>query len=429
MTRTSKISVVSALSLAILSASALQAQEMVTLDFYFLTDSVTAPYVEQLITDFETANPNIDINLLAYPNESYKTAIQVAIGADDAPDLLFNWPGEDTGRFVREGHLLDLTPYAEEFGWYDTISPAALDAYTFDGVLYGAPYSLEAKYYYYNTDIFEAQGLSVPTTFDELLAVCMSLRDAGITPMSFGNQERWEGVHYLSILNQRMAGEDTIASDYTLTTPAEALFTDPGYAAAFEKLLAIQEAGCFADAVNSTTPDAAQAQFYTEQVAMYYQGTWIIGQLNENDFEGRYGMFRMPPITSDDAQGNQGYALLGPIGLQVSARTEHPDQAAAFLDYFIAQEAQQGLVEDLQRIPVRTDAVSEETASPELIYVVDDLATTEGAVLWLDVILENRVSEVYLNSIQEVLAGTLTPEEAVAAIREQALAVQAERAS
>ncbi|MDZ4769353.1 MAG: extracellular solute-binding protein [Chloroflexota bacterium] len=427
--RLSRIFTVSICALGIFGASALQAQDPVTLDFYFLSDSVTGPYVEQIITDFETANPTIDINLLSYPNESYKTAIQVAIGADDAPDLLFNWPGEDTGRFVREGHLLDLAPYAEEFGWSDTVSPAALDAYTFDGALYGAPYSLEAKYYYYNTAIFEAQGLSVPTTFEELLGVCQALRAADITPMSFGNQERWEGVHYMSILNQRMAGEDTIAGDYTLTTPADALFTNPGYVAAFEKLLELQNAGCFADAVNSTTPDAAQAQFYTEQVAMYYQGTWIIGQLDANEFAGRYGMFRMPPITSDDAQGNQNYALLGPIGLQVSARSEHPDEAAAFLNYFIGQTAQQGLVGDLQRIPVRADAVSSDNASPQLIFVVEDLNETAGAVLWLDVILENRVSEAYLNGIQEVLAGTLTPEQAVAAIREQALAVQLERAS
>ena len=84
---------------------------------------------------------------------------------------------------------------------------------------------------------------------------------------------------------------------------------------------------------------------------------------------------------------------------------------------------------DLQRIPVRADAVSSDNASPQLIFVVEDLNETAGAVLWLDVILENRVSEAYLNGIQEVLAGTLTPEQAVAAIREQALAVQLERAS
>ncbi len=59
--------------------------------------------------------------------------------------------------------------------------------------------------------------------------------------------------------------------------------------------------------------------------------------------------------------------------------------------------------------------------------MTEDLAKAEGTALWLDVVLENSISEVYLNSIQEVLAGSKTPEEAVQAVREQALKVQAAR--
>ncbi len=59
-----------------------------------------------------------------------------------------------------------------------------------------------------------------------------------------------------------------------------------------------------------------------------------------------------------------------------------------------------------------------------MVAVANDLATGEGTAMWLDVVLENSISEVYLNSIQEVLAGTKTPEEAVQAVREQALKVK-----
>jgi raffinose/stachyose/melibiose transport system substrate-binding protein len=417
------VSVLIVLVSALSFAPALSQDAPVTLDFFFLGDEITNPFVEEIIAAFEADNPNIAINFQSYPNEAYKTAIQVSLGSDDAPDILFNWNGEDTGRFVREGHLLDLTPYAESFGWYDAINPAALDAFTFNGVLYGVPYSLEAKYYYYNTTIFEQQSLTVPQTFDELLQVCGTLRDAGITPMSFGNQERWEGVHYMTIFNQKVVGEETILADYSLDVSPDTLFTDPGYAIAFQRLLDMQNAGCFADAVNATTPDAALAQFLVQQVAMYYQGTWIMGNLSANDF-ANYGMFRMPPMTDDAAQGNQNYALLGPISLQVSSSTEAPDAAAAFLNYFISQPVQQRFVEMTNRIPVRADALTDEIGTPELRNVVSDLATTEGAVAWLDVVLENSVSEAYLNAIQEVLAGTLTPTQAMENIRTVALDAQ-----
>jgi len=411
----------------LLGASLATAQEEVNLDFYFLGDELINPFVEQVIADFEAENPGVSINFQPYPNESYKTTIQVALASDDRPDIFFNWSGEDTGRFLREGHLLDLTSYAEQYGWYDTINPSALDAFTFDGALYAAPYSLEAKYMYYNQNIFEEQGLEVPQTFDELLGICRSLREAGITPMAFGNQERWEGGHYLTIFNQKVVGEEQIAKDYSLAVPADELFTDPGYAEAFQRLLDMQDAGCFADAVNSTTPDIALAQFMAEQVAMYYQGTWIMGNLAAGGFE-HYGMFRMPPMVDENAHGNQNYTLLAPIGLEVSATTEHPDVVAKFLDFFISQPSQQRLVEATGRIPVRADAMVEGVGTEALRNVVNDLATPEAAVEWLDVVLENRISEAYLNAIQEVLAGTLTPEEAMANIRATALEVQAELA-
>ncbi len=409
------------------SATAPATGEKQTLDLWFNSDETFNQFNEKVVADFEAANPDIDIVYSPYANEAYKTTLQVAIGSGDPPDILFNWAGDDTGRFAREGNLLDLTPYAEQYKWAEQLSPAMLDAFTVDGKLYGAPYSQEAKYFYYHLDLFDQLGLKVPTTFDELLGMCRTIREAGMVPLAFGNQERWEGVHYLTIFNQKMAGEDTIAADYSLSSTPDALFTDPGYVEAFNQLLAMQDAGCFGDAVNSTTPDAAAVLFSNQQTVMYYQGTWLMGTLKENGLEGKYGMFRMPPITSDAAKGNQNYVLAGPVGLEISAKTPYPDAAAKFLDFYVSQPVQASLLLDTNRIPVREDAVDKAKAPAGVVAVTEDLAKAEGTALWLDVVLENSISEVYLNSIQEVLAGTKTPEQAVQAVREQALKVQESR--
>jgi len=401
--------------------------EKQTLDLWFNSDDAFNQFNEKVVADFEAANPDIDIVYSPYPNEAYKTNLQVAIGSDDPPDIFFNWAGDDTARFAREGHLLDLTPYAEQYNWTGQLSPAMLAAFTVNDTLYGAPYSQEAKYFYYHLDLFDQLGLSVPETFDDLLTMCGTIREAGMTPLAFGNQERWEGVHYMTIFNQKMAGEDTIAADYSLTNDPDKLFTDPGYVEAFNQLLAMQKANCFIDAVNSTTPDAASILFSNKQTVMYYQGTWLMGALKEAGLEGKYGMFRMPPITSEAAKGNQNYVLAGPVGLEVSSKTPYPDAAAKFVDYYVSQPVQSALLIDTNRIPVREDAVDKEQAPAGVIAVTEDLAKAEGTALWLDVVLDNTISEAYLNNIQEVLAGTKTPEEAMQAIRDTALKVQASR--
>jgi len=398
--------------------------EKKSLDLWFNGDELFNKYNDKIIAAFQAANPDIEIVYSPYSNEAYKTNLQVAIGSDDPPDIFFNWAGDDTARFAREGNLLDLTPYSAQYKWGDQLSPAMLAAFTVGDKLYGTPYSQEAKYFYYHKDMFDQMGLKVPETFDELLALCTTVSKAGVTPLAFGNQERWEGVHYLTIFNQKVVGEATIAKDYSLSNDADKLFTDPGYVEAFNRLKTMQAAGCFGDAVNSTTPDAALIQFVNKQTAMYYQGTWIIGSLKDNGLEGQYGMFRMPPMTDAGAKGNQNFVLAGPVGLEISNKTKYPAEAAKFLDFYVSQSSQAALLEDTNRIPVRTDAVDKEKAPAGVVAVAEDLGKGEGTAMWLDVVLENSISEVYLNSIQEVLAGTKTPEQAVQAVREQALKIQ-----
>lgn len=77
------------------------AGETQTLDLWFNSDDAFNQFNEKVIADFEAANPDIDIVYSPYPNEAYKTNLQVAIGSDAPPDIFFNWAGDDTARFAR----------------------------------------------------------------------------------------------------------------------------------------------------------------------------------------------------------------------------------------------------------------------------------------------------------------------------------------
>jgi raffinose/stachyose/melibiose transport system substrate-binding protein len=91
------------------------------------------------------------------------------------------------------------------------------------------------------------------------------------------------------------------------------------------------------------------------------------------------------------------------------------------VDYFVNFDNQQLMLTGAGRIPVFAEVVTPELASEELFAAVQDLNTADGTVLWLDTVLEASVADTYLNVIQEVLAGTKTPEEAAADVRQAAL--------
>lgn len=407
-------------AVALLGLGLSGAHAQTTLNMWMLADGTLDPYFNEVISSFEAENPDIKVNMQTYANEAYKTAIQVGIASSEPPDIYFNWAGDDSFRYVREGQAADLTEYANRDGWGE-LAPGATAAFSLDGEVYGVPMQQLSKYFYYNKEIFEREGLSEPATFDDLLGICKTLKDKGVTPISFGNSERWPGIHYLTIFNQKVVGEETTANDYNLSNPADQLFTDPGYALALQKLLDMQAAGCFNDAPNSISPEVARALFFSGETAMTYCGTWCIAIFKDNGFEGQYDLFRMPAIT--DGKGNQNFVMAGPQGLQVSAKTQNKEAAAKFIAYILSQPEQALLLNKYNALVVRSDAVDADT-DPIVKSVIDDLATAEGTALWLDTLLENSVSEAYLNSIQEVLNGTKTPEQAVDAVRTAALAAK-----
>ena len=411
-----KLLLASSLGLIALGAFTASAQEKNNLTMWVLND--IAPYFKELAEDFQKTNPNVTITVRDYPNEAYKTAIQVGASSNQAPDIWFNDPGEAAFKFVRDGLVADLTPAAKKAGWDKTLK-STTSAFTLDGKIWGMPYTQQSKYYYYSKDIFAKENIKIPTTFKSLLSTCKSLKDKGITPISFGNSERWPGIHYMTILNQKVVGDAQIAADYSLKPSADKLFTDPGYATALQKLKDMQDAGCFNNAVNSISPEVARATFYSGKSAMTFCGTWCMGIFNDAGFKGKYGTFRFPRI--EGGKGNQGYVIAGPTGLMVSAKSNNKEAAFAFLAYISSLKAQARLVTETQRIPTNTAAVKGLDLEPALAGVIADLGKASGSTLWLDSAVESGISDTYQNVIQEVLNGTKTPQQAMASVREEAL--------
>ena len=75
---------------------------------------------------------------------------------------------------------LDVTAFSSD----------ALEVETINGSLYGAP-GAYAQYLtvFYNKDLFEQAGVTVPATYDEFLKACDTLKAKGITPIAMGGQE------------------------------------------------------------------------------------------------------------------------------------------------------------------------------------------------------------------------------------------------
>ena len=90
--------------------------------------------------------------------------------------------------------------------------------------------------------MFEDNGWEVPTTYDELLDLGKTIKDAGMTPVAMDGGDGWPMAVYLSDLFYKIAGSDysSIVSNAVSTGD----FTDPSLVQATELLKKQQHRTC-----------------------------------------------------------------------------------------------------------------------------------------------------------------------------------------
>src|SRR4029079_16273547 len=112
-------------------------------------------------------------------------AFQIHGGAE----LLDNWvKGNDLTQ-----PLTDL--YAAE-GLNDKFPQGIVDLVSLDGVPYSVPLGVHRNgVLWYNKDVFEKNGVTAPTTWEEFFAVADTLKAAGITPLALGDKDGWTALN------------------------------------------------------------------------------------------------------------------------------------------------------------------------------------------------------------------------------------------
>jgi raffinose/stachyose/melibiose transport system substrate-binding protein len=422
-----RISGMKKLFLTVLAATGIGAAQLVSaaepLQVWALSGA-SGDYFAEALKRFEQKT-GMPAKLSVYPNEQYKTAIQVGVRSANPPDVFQMWAYERANRMRREGFAADIGDFSKE------LSPAALQAYTFDGKLYGVPFGHHGKYMWYNTKYFSDNGLTLPKTFNDMLSLCKQIRsiDSAMIPIVLGASEPWTIDHYIAIFNQKLVADEVRKADADLTAPADKLFTDPGYVEALQKLLDMQAANCFNDGITALTPEAARSTFASGAAAMTYCGTWCMGIFDSEGMQGGFKGMRMPDFDGQTQPPGALHVIVD--GLQVHAVVDKRgtrDAAIAFLKFILSPEEQAAFAKATQNLPaVPAAAEFMADATPNQLWALKDVGGAEVVIPELDTSLDRVVSDTYLRGYQDVVNKVKTPAEVREAVAASAVTVQAER--
>lgn len=156
------------------SSDTADADGKIHLEYFNVKSEVTGIY-DALIEKFEEENPDIEIEQVNVPDPT--TVLQTRMSTGDMPDILSHWATDPVFKeMVNNDMLVDLT----DQDFMKNVKPDMLDGVEYDGKAYCLPISTNAAGIFYNKDIFNQNGLEVPITYEELIADCQKLKDAGM---------------------------------------------------------------------------------------------------------------------------------------------------------------------------------------------------------------------------------------------------------
>jgi len=191
----------------------------------------------------------------------------------------------------------------------------AIDAFTFDGRLYGMPYATENLAFFYNTDLVDA----APESWDELVVKGMELQDAGKVDWGFVlSGTTYDAFPLMTSQGAYVFGRDSAGN----WLPNDVGIGGEGMIAAGE----LMQEWIELDFLSSNTDwDTAHALFETGEVPWLMAGPWALDRIRAAG---------IPYAIADFPDG--GASFMGVQGFIVNALSENQLLAQAFLTEFVA---------------------------------------------------------------------------------------------
>ncbi|MFC8440369.1 extracellular solute-binding protein [Streptomyces griseoincarnatus] len=369
---------------------------------------------------FNKAHPDTQIEDTTYQNDAYKTKIKTAIGAGQAPTVIWGWGGGTLRAYAEAGQVEDLTP------WFDEnpdvkkgLFPSSFGAATVDGRIYAMPCeTVQPIILYYNKRVFDRVKVDPPETWDDIMALVPKFNAKGVAPFALGGQSRWTNMMWLEFLFDRIGGPEVFQAAIEGEKNA---WSHPDAIKALTALQDLVKADGFVKGFSSITADsnADQALLYTDRAAMMLHGAWSYGiqKADGGDFvsSDSLGFMTFPAV--EGGKGDLSNTVGNPAQyLSVSAKAS-AEQKKIAKDFFATGVLQEEEVKQWignGSVPIRlgTEKLLAASDNAEFLQFTYDIASKAKVFVqsW-DQALSPTAAETLLDNIVKLFQLSISPQQ------------------
>ncbi len=382
------------------------AQQPVTLNL-LMTAPDAQPWQQGLVKDFEAENPGIRINIIEGPNATnlledlYTSAFILGQSPYDLINMDVIW----TPKFAAAGWLLDLS---------DRITPEELAAFSqkdveggrYEGRLYRIPMRSDVGMLYYREDLLREAGLNPPETFQDLMRISQTLKQAGKANWGYV----WQGRQYEGLVAMFLEVLEGFGGYWVNPNTLEVGLDRPETLQAIEFLRNTVDEGISPPGV-TTYQEEETRRFFQSGQAVFLRSWPYVWPLANQPGSPINGKIAIQPMVH--APGQSSAACLGGWGLGIAKSSPHPEEAWKAIQYFTGREAQRRFILTAGFVPSRRELftdpeiVAKYPHYPQLLEVVDQ------AVLRPPIAQYAQTSDILQRYLSAALTGRMSPESAM----------------
>ncbi len=196
-----------AVSAAALIASAVHAEPQAEV-LHWWTSGGEAKSVAVLQEEFASKGGTwTDMPVAGGGGDAAMTALRARVLSGNAPTAV-QLKGPAIQEWYEEGVLADISSVAEAQGWADVLPASIAGHMKCEGTWCAAPVNVHrVDWIWANADVLEANGIEMPTTWDEFNAAAEKLAAAGVIPLAHGGQA-WQDATVFEAVALGILGPD-----------------------------------------------------------------------------------------------------------------------------------------------------------------------------------------------------------------------------
>lgn len=344
------------------------------------------------LASFEQEN-NAKVEIEIIPWSNYEEKYLTGISSGNGPDVGYMYM-EMMSDFIDMGAL---EPFDSFLTAEDKDNFYYLDKGIIDGKQYAMPIVVgSARVMFYNKDVLEQAGVTVPNTWDEFITASQKIKDAGFTPF----QQQW-GDKSKGAMNAIFfpylwqAGGNIFNEEGTKAT-----FNSPEGIKAAQFLYDMKASGIIPESTTSMSEDQVFAEFKAGKLAFAVSPTNRSGEFTEAGIDWGY-------VTSLKEQ--QGGTFAAADSLVLISSSKNKELAAKLVKHMLSGPSMTKFHEMAPFPPIAKDEEYHDDENFKRVYEEDQSSlVTLPAVKGSAAVYDN----LYKN-LQLMMLGELTPEDAL----------------